>query len=293
MTRTRSADRGDGWGPGAYRVSVAALSVESVFLAEAHTLWSLPDESDTPADPSGWSLFMLPFLALCGLPVILVLTTLVVLPTATLARRLGRAWWWTPVAAAVPASAVVPVVVLVAEPGVADTALLWTVLWAGIGLPAHLVTLSTPRPGAERPPLLVARTYGYGALAVLLLVGGGGIARGTGLLDAYEPPLLSRERAVGAWTDGRGGLLHLAPDGTATADGLLVEDVDRPFGEVRCDASGTWYHEPGTPWNQKIVTRFDDCSFYEWSVGGTDARPKLDVLYGDPDAPERYVLTRR
>ncbi|GAA2406018.1 hypothetical protein GCM10010420_37370 [Streptomyces glaucosporus] len=293
MTRTRNAGGGDLWGAGAFRVSVAALCVESVFLVEAYALWNLTQESPAPHDGPGSSLLLLPFLALCTLPALLVLTALVVLPAAALARRLGPAWWWTPAVAAAPASAAVLAAVLAAEPGVAGAAVLWTAVWAGTAVPAHLVRTAALPAGAGRPRWPAARTYGYGTLAVLLLIGTGGAARGTGLLDVYEPPLLPRERVAGTWTDGRGGVLRLAPDGTATADGLLDEDLDHDFGEVRCDASGTWSYEQGGRWDQEVAVDFDDCLVREWSVGGTDARPKLNHEHGDPDSPDWYVLTRR
>lgn len=128
------------------------------------------------------------------------------------------------------------------------------------------------------------------------MVGGSVAATRFGWIDVYEPPELSRQEAAGTWTDGEGGTLRLAPDGTVTATHVRG---DRTYGETgedlpeRCSADGEWELEGGDAWTRRVLVTFgEDCGMREWSVGGTEGHESLYAFVGDPDEGELYRLER-
>ncbi|MEU3948717.1 hypothetical protein [Streptomyces sp. NPDC029526] len=121
-----------------------------------------------------------------------------------------------------------------------------------------------------------------GAVAAVTLTAGV-VAYATGTLELYEPPGLTEEQLVGTWTDDRGGTLTLRADGTAVADGLGAEE--------RCSASGTWDRtERGS--EPEVRLHGDGCLEESYAFSGTAEHPSLYRLFGDVEAPDRYVLRR-
>ncbi|WP_406285225.1 hypothetical protein [Streptomyces sp. NBC_00209] len=120
---------------------------------------------------------------------------------------------------------------------------------------------------------------------------------------------MTAAQLAGTWSDGHGGTLRLAADGSARAEGLTdhesaYEDkADARSARYRCTGTGRWVYEPGdsTTWGQHLKLAIDGCEFHDfaiasddagWSIGGTPDHPKLNRQYGDLDAPEWYTLTR-
>ncbi|WP_196942918.1 hypothetical protein [Streptomyces sclerotialus] len=274
-------------------VAAVVLYLACVLALEAAGLWEVTQESVERPDSLLWLPILAPVGALCGAPVFFAAVGAFVLPTLALARRAGRDWWWVPVVAALVAL-VAALATAALGAGRATVLWLWPLLWVSVGgaaLLARCVTLRTP--SGARPGLLVSKVAGCGVLAVVVVHALGAAAVRTGSIDAYRPPRLSPAHMTGAWSDGRGGTLRLAGDGTAAADRLLSEDFDHAFGDVRCDGSGTWTHEPADdPWDQTVTIDIGGCSGSEWRISGTRARPKLAYQYGDPDKPRWYTLTR-
>ncbi|WKX71603.1 hypothetical protein [Streptomyces sp. XD-27] len=170
---------------------------------------------------------------------------------------------------------------------------LYALLWAGLGTGAQLVGLSAARLVAGRKPGLTWRVYAYGGLAMVVCLALGTVARGTGIVEDYRPPRVSHDDLAGTWTDGDGGTIRLAVDGTATVQGIKSRDSWGDPEGGRCDSAGTWTYDRGDgPWGQTVT--MDVCwADGEWTVSGTADHPKLNYQYGDPDSPDWYVLTRR
>ncbi|MDJ1137786.1 hypothetical protein [Streptomyces iconiensis] len=186
-------------------------------------------------------------------------------------------------------------------------------------------TPGSKRWGEERAWRALARTAGAGTLAVLLAVGVGYGTYATGLVTQYEPPLLSASSVEGTWRDGDGGSLRLMPGGHAVARDLTpaerqdgtgyaglamhsadgtggTDDADdtggagAAAGSAYCSGEGSWAYEAGgggDPWQQKVRVSIGACGgTAEWSVLGSEGRPKLYRYLGDPDAQNLYVLRR-
>ncbi|MFF9345114.1 hypothetical protein ACF1CG_35815 [Streptomyces sp. NPDC014773] len=168
--------------------------------------------------------------------------------------------------------------------GVAAGAVLWLPAGAALAVAAAVS-------GSRRPRLLRA-VLGWGALAVTGALVLGAVAFASGLVEEYRPPRLERAAFVGTWTDGRGGSMELAADGTATAAGL--DDAWDSDGEEReCAGRGTWTYEPGPgSWGQELVLGVASCADGSWYVGGTAERVVLYRFVGDPDSGDLYELTR-
>lgn len=296
------------WSGRSIPAGAAALFMGALLGAEVGGFAELAAEPPAPPDGPGGILLLLPFLACVGVPVALWGSLTMVLPVVWVARRAsgrltGRdAWWWVPVVAGVLVSVVVAVVGVILRPGPGALAVTWlagAVLLAGAALSARDAALHGGR---------VLRTLGYGALAVVAVFGIGSAAFGTGLFTEYGPPKVDASQLTGDWTDGRGGTLRLAADGTALAEGLTDHEAayEASFGndtepdpaEYRCTGTGTWSYQPGdsTTWDQRVQLRVEGCSFGDeldgWRIGGTPERPKLNREYGDLDAPDWYTLTR-
>ncbi|WP_431043206.1 hypothetical protein ACQUSR_15800 [Streptomyces sp. P1-3] len=276
-------------------MATAVLVVEAFWTLVVYGFVAMTQESPRPPDGPAVFLPLLPFMACIAYPAGLLFSVAITLPTAVLARWTGPRWWRVPAVVGVSAVAVLPVTaVLCALFRVRgwDIAWLYALLWAGLGTGAQLVRISARRLVAGRKPSLTWRVYAYGGLAMAVCFALGTVARGTGLVDDYRPPQVSRHDLVGTWTDGDGGTLRLAADGTATAGGLAGDDL----GDERCDGTGAWTYDRGDgPWGQTVSLDGVGCwSAEEWTVGGTADRLKINYEYDwDPDSTEWYVLTRR
>lgn len=201
------------------------------------------------------------------------------------ARRLRRrdAWWWLPLVAAVQCGVLVMAVAL---PFGAWRGGLWW--WAGVTVFVTVPALTARwalRPEPRHPVYALALTTLGGVAAVVLTIAGGYAAFATGLVDAYRPPELTHRTVVGTWSDGEGGTLRLAADGTATATDVHRYEDDRP---VRCAGAGSWEVAGG----DTLEVRIPDCGDLVWEALGTPERPRLYYFIGDPDAWNLYELRR-
>ncbi|MFI1472102.1 hypothetical protein [Streptomyces wuyuanensis] len=257
--------------------------------------------------PSGYSalgLVLLPFFAAAGAVVGLAVSVGVVMPVLALAGWLGRrfsgreVWWWVPpvTAAVVAAPLAARYAAAGARPDLLPIVWGWLVGTAVLIVPV-LVARRLLLPDRRYVPggAMFRWVALYGTLAVVATALLGGIAVYTGLIEEYRPPRLSEERIAGTWTDGRGGTLTFASDGTATATGVNTYYFDDDFNDVvrDCTGVGTWEYDAGDSlWTQKATVSFDGCSMDDWNVGGTPEHPTLYVYIGDPDSWDLYTLTR-
>ncbi|WP_405685494.1 hypothetical protein [Streptomyces sp. NBC_00057] len=276
----------------------AVLGVEIAGFAEVAA------PAPVPPDGPGMTLLLTPFLVCFGGPFVLVASLLVVLPTASVARWAsarftGRdVWWWVPVVAVVLVTAGVAVSGLTRRLSVGLLILGWltgAVLLTGAALLARDAALHGGR---------LRRILGYGVLATVAVCGIGAVVFATGLVTEYRPPKVDAAQLVGTWTDGEGGTLRLAADGTARADALTDHDpavvggAVSEAGKYRCSGRGTWSYEPGetTTWSQSVRLDIESCSFGGdsdgWLISGTSDRPELNWEYGDVDSPDWYTLRR-
>ncbi|MFD7263483.1 hypothetical protein [Streptomyces sp. NPDC059874] len=109
----------------------------------------------------------------------------------------------------------------------------------------------------------------------------------------YRPPVLERADYVGEWV-GDGVRLELGAQGEVTAKSLPVHDGFDVVGH--CSGHGKWAPEEAAHGERAGVTlSIPTCEDAErrWLVAGTDERPELFVLMGDPDAGEVAVLRKR
>lgn len=278
-------------------VLLSATAVAGAWLY----LDGLSDEAPNVIGNIGLGLILLPFLALFVGVVCLVLSAVVVLPTVPLARRLGRsatgradARWPVPATAAVEAGLVAGAAAFLgAGPGAS------LVCWAAVAtaLSAAVLTarLALRDSWRGRGVRLFLRTACGGAAAVALTVAAWATAYGTGLATVYEPPRMSPATLAGSWSDGHGGTLTLAADGSATASGLDEHDgFGAPAGD--CDGTGSWEFDPGDgPSTQQTTLTLPGCDDVGtwWYVLGTEERPKLYAYRGDPDSWDLYILRRQ
>ncbi|WP_186319305.1 hypothetical protein [Streptomyces sp. SAJ15] len=276
-------------------LSAGVLFFEAALLVVGVTFLGLDDETPIPQDDPGLLLLTLPLLACVALPAGLLMTVTVVLPSLGLARRLGGRRWVVP---AVAAAATLPLAVLVKlwwALSMTRALECWSLLAVCVAAAAGAVALSHRHLRTGRTASLLRRGYAYGSLAVLAACGLGLGARSLGLIEEYRPPTVAQHELVGAWTDGEGGRLRLASDGTAVADRLRTEEDDAVEGASdarRCTGTGTWTFQSATdPWEQSVRLSIDGCAT-EWNVGGTDRRPGLNHVYGDPDSPDWFRLRR-
>jgi hypothetical protein len=130
----------------------------------------------------------------------------------------------------------------------------------------------------------------------LLTFLGGVLATVTGLVEEYEPPVLSAGQLTGVWRGDEGAILHLRPDGRAELTALPTESesgdwyAEPPF--TVCDGTGSWaLRREG---RDGVVVRLDGGCGQEtyWRIGGTETDPELFVPFGDPDAPDVRILTK-
>ncbi|MFD8013295.1 hypothetical protein [Streptomyces sp. NPDC058955] len=262
-------------------VATGMLMLELAFAAWVGALYGATQEAAT-SDGYGFTLMMLPLVALPATLLVAVAALVLVVPTVLLSAELGRRfggaaegeaepWWWIPVSAAPVAAVGAVLLVLRGFPSPRAALVAWAVLVALI-VPAALVA-RLPRRWLLRGIAL------WGSVGLMGLAALGGIALGSGVLDAYEPPVATREELVGTWTDGHGGTLEFAADGTLTADG-----VADPFGFApapgeavdTCTARGTWAYAPAADaWDGAVAADLPGCGDTPWEIGGEDGRVVL------------------
>jgi hypothetical protein len=244
----------------------------------------------------GGGAFLGVFCVMLVLPLLgLLHATVQIMPAATLARLRPRAargpeWaWHLGVSALIGAGWSALGYALRGWP-VTDT-LPW---FAGVGaLPVLVLARLRGRPWGSWGVWLRSA----GASCVLFVVGGVSAAS---LAGHYQPPELSDGQLVGDWRGADGGVLRLAPDGQAELIRVPAHnDVDEDGDFSLCDGTGTWTRDGGSDFRDTdrdgVLVRLDGECGQEtyWTIGGTEAKPELFVLFGDPDAGELRIMTRR
>ncbi|AKZ59866.1 putative integral membrane protein [Streptomyces ambofaciens ATCC 23877] len=232
------------------------------------------------------------FCVLLILPLLgLLHATVQIMPAATLARlrprtARGPEWSWHLAGSALIGAVWAALGHAVWGWPVADT-LPW---FAGVGaLPVLGLALLRGRPWGSWGVWLRSA----GASVLLLVVCGVSAAP---LAGHYEPPELSDGQLVGDWRDADGGVLRLAPDGQAELTRVPAHN-DGDFS--LCDGTGTWTREEGSDFRDTdrdgVLVRLDGECGQEtyWTIGGTELKPELFVLFGDPDDGELRIMTRR
>ncbi|MFJ3205073.1 hypothetical protein [Streptomyces sp. NPDC086989] len=111
----------------------------------------------------------------------------------------------------------------------------------------------------------------------------------------YQPPVLERADYIGEWV-GDGVRLELGAQAAVTAAGLPIHDGFHVVG--RCSGQGTWENareQAAYGRRAGVVLAIPDCKDapLRWEVAGTDERPELFVLMGDPDDGEVAVLRKQ
>ncbi|MGW4055017.1 hypothetical protein ACWENA_29765 [Streptomyces sp. NPDC004779] len=271
-------------------VATGMLMLELTLIMVAFTALDATRESTENggyAFQLGFLPLMAPLAALFGGVGAAVLVVPTIVLSGSLGRRFGggsEGWWWVVAAAVVIAAGCSLMAGLYVLRSVSGALAAWPVLAAAI-VPAALVA-RLPRRWLLRGIAL------WGTVAIAVTAALGGLALETGLLDEYQPPGVTRGELVGTWTDGRGGTLELAADGTATADGVMDPRGFSPSpGEPveTCTARGTWTFAAADGPGGSVVTDFQDCLFDPWRIGGEDGRVALGQW--DVDGEERVRLT--
>lgn len=237
-----------------------------------------------------------PLLLVLGVLHTFALTMPADLAAGAVARRAGGAHWRWQGATLTLIGAVYAIPLAVAGAP-------YTYSWAGISLSGVLPLLAVAwfRRLQERS----GRPFTTGAVWFWSLAGGFlltavvavacGVAVGTGLVGAYQAPHLPARQMAGVWESAQGrGEVRLETNGRAVLSGVPYETSD--WSERRCDATGTWTYERGggAAWS---TVEFDvgdaSCVLHVWTLGGSEERPELYALFGDPDAGDVRVLHKR
>lgn len=221
------------------------------------------------------------------------LSVLFVLPAVALSDLLGRRLGERAARCCVPllvaALLAPPVGAFAAYNGVGTRAVL--VFWASAtaSLSAGALAARPRGPGAGRR----VAVWGAALVAGTGLFGALGLA--TGVLPAYEPPVIGPRSLAGTWVDHTGGTLAFTPDGRVTASRVGPHSPGGPPAEVpwRCSGSGTWSYEPGRDArSQRVRVEVPGCPWPAWGVGGTEERPRLLQHVGEPGSGRLYQLRR-
>ncbi|MFI1797796.1 hypothetical protein ACH427_10615 [Streptomyces sp. NPDC020379] len=302
----KRAVHADGFGA-AFCASMAGLCAEAVIGGTVAVLVMLSREHD--GLPHNVAVIIAAALGIAFFAVLVsgFVTGVAVMPALGLARRvarrMGRAERLRLDLAAVP---VVAALLVIAFGGVAALgslafapALSYVLWWAGLTaglLPAAFVAaVAGRRVRGGRPKGLVRRIARDGALTWLAVAVVGAGVYGTGLVKVYEPPQLHKSDLAGTWTDGHGGTVKFDADGGAVAQGLdnYVWDEtgkDRP---KDCDGSGNWKPLRENGKIESVALRIKSCELSrDWSVGGTQKKPRIYHEIGKPGSGKRYVLTK-
>ncbi|MEU9209341.1 hypothetical protein AB0D27_15685 [Streptomyces sp. NPDC048415] len=297
----------------------AAAAIAAAQLAVAGTVWwvgTFDDDSHGAGSGGGLAAAGLLCMLVLGPPLLAVLGLLHAaahtMPAATLARLAARrargseAAWHLTFAVVLGA---LWAALAVALCGLSPTGAKALFLAASGVLPALGVGYVRER-ARDRVPR-THRVWTRAALAALggcvLVAGAGAVGLSTGLIKEYEPPQLSAERLTGVWRGDGGAVLRLRAGGRAELTALPArpefEDVaTKDF--TRCGGTGRWFldtegrYDPnadgsGPAQRDGVVVRLGNCGEDTyWTIGGTEARPELFVLFGDLDSGDLRSLRR-
>ncbi|MFD9910962.1 hypothetical protein [Streptomyces sp. NPDC059063] len=206
------------------------------------------------------------------------------------ARAGGPEWAWRLPALLLPGAAWAGLSAALGGPFVVPLVL---VTASGV-LPALAVAYWWRRAPVPRDRRIWFRSGLAALLACVTVLCGGLAATGTGLLKEYEPPKLSRAQLTGVWRGDDGeAVLRLRADGRATLTRIPYDDWESegPLEVARCDATGTW--TTGVEADRPAVRlHVGGCGDGDaaWTIGGSEARPELFVLLGDPDSGDLRKL---
>ncbi|MEU9000898.1 hypothetical protein [Streptomyces sp. NPDC048551] len=283
-----------------------AVGAEAVIAALVAVLIVLQSEFHGGEGGLGWlfgTIFALVLLAVMSVIAGLAGSAMAVLPLVLLgravARRTGRrdSWQLTLATVAVVAVALALVIgsctLLAGFGGLLIYPVLALSLIVGLA-PAILCARAAGNPGKPGARWRVLGGVALGGLGLLVVTLAVGVAAySSGILKIYEPPQLTEADMVGTWTDGDGGSLRFEADGTVTAKGVIkYEATGEQSGASNC--TGTWQlteNEGDRPFELSIA----DCESlsFGWDIGGTEEHPTVFTWIGEPDAGERYILTRQ
>jgi hypothetical protein len=139
----------------------------------------------------------------------------------------------------------------------------------------------------------------------VLVAAGGAVGLSTGLIKEYEPPKLSAEQLAGVWRGDDGAVVRLARGGRAelTAVPFPVDTAGFPdHDDTPCGGSGSWsldtdgrgeaYTGIDTTRDIVVLSAARCGRQVAWTIGGTENRPELYVLFGDPDSGTLRILKR-
>ncbi|MER5811405.1 hypothetical protein ABT143_24975 [Streptomyces sp. NPDC002033] len=283
-----------------------AVGAEAVIAALVAVLIVLQSEFHGGEGGLGWlfgTIFALVLLAVMSVIAGLAGSAMAVLPLVLLgravARRTGRrdSWQLTLATVAVVAVALALVIgsctLLAGFGGLLVYPVLALSLIVGLA-PATLCARAAGNPGKPGARWRVLGGVALGGLGLLVVTLAVGVAAySSGILKIYEPPQLTEADMVGTWTDGGGGSLRFEADGTVTAKGVIkYEATGEQSGASNC--TGTWQlteNEGDRPFELSI-SNCESLSF-GWDIGGTKEHPTVFTWIGEPDAGERYILTRQ
>ncbi|MFE9967186.1 hypothetical protein [Streptomyces sp. NPDC005525] len=225
-----------------------------------------------------------PFIAvLLGFAHSLLFTTPVMVASnvAGVRTRISAPWWALPAVGLLAAGYAVPISLLV---GTSYAATFGWIAAAGV-LPVGVAVFARMRQVSRVKVRLWALGPIVAAVTATFFVGA--------TSPTYQPPALERANYIGQWA-GDGVRLELGEQGTAIAGKLPVHDG---FDVVdHCSGHGTWEPEDADySLRAGVALTIPDCKDAQlrWQVAGTDERPELFVLMGDPDAGNVAVLRKR
>ncbi|MEU6218433.1 hypothetical protein ABZ845_13075 [Streptomyces sp. NPDC047022] len=294
--------------------TAAAMSAAALPAAGLVRWLEASTGDDRGATGGGWGLFCLVLFAPLVFPVLGLLHAAVfTLPAAVLARRAvrrarGAEWLWHLGFAAVAA-----VVWAGAVAALWDRPFIVTAGWL-MGLAVlPVLGIAYVRGRAAR----TGRAWGFWRLwfraglasfvLCVLVVSGGVVASMTGSLPQYRPPVLSARQLAGEWRGDGGAVMRLGEDGRVEFTKVPVQPSpdDRGLEDFTvCDGTGSWVldknghyasdGDEGPRHRDGVFVRFGGGCGHEtfWTIGGTERKPGLFVLFGDADAGSLRILKR-
>ncbi|MFC5153811.1 hypothetical protein [Streptomyces amakusaensis] len=132
--------------------------------------------------------------------------------------------------------------------------------------------------------------HAFGATVLLVPATVGALALATmgGVIEEYEPPRLTAGRLAGEWEGPDEALIRLDADGSAA----LIDAPMGPEGEG-CQGVGEWSIDE-EEYGHRDAVRVTGCGDEQfWLIAGTDPRPELSVLVGDPDVGDVRIFLPR